>query len=508
MTTPDDGPTTNAAALTPQTPHGRNAKRAGRGVGLLSIALLSVPMMTTHHSSPKVSALVRASSTRAAANAVRSHGGTVVNELDVIGGVVAKVDGDRLADLTADPAVSGVDLDTAGDLQAVLPGTSYDTETDVGSMYDTARLVGADKLWARGATGAGVAVALLDSGVQPSAFFGTRLVAGADFTGANNSLADGYGHGTHMAGIIGGSSGTVGSTTGFTGIAPRATVVSVRVADNTGATSLMRILQGLDWVYKNHDDLNIKVVNMSVGVPAYSDYTRDPIVAAAQRLWYDEVTVVASAGNIGAGLNLTSPAIDPTIIAVGAVDTKGTLATTDDVPASFSAGAATASDRSPTVVVPARSIQSIKATGSTMAAGAPATALVGTTFVKGTGTSQAAAIVSGEAALMYSAKAGLGPTDIKMNLCNFASNRGWDRKRQGCGVATVAAMTSANLDTSYSWEGYPEASVSATTANATTDQQTRSASWQGSSWQGSSWQGASWQGSSWQGSSSWQGQAG
>ena len=507
MTTPDDGPTTNRAPMR-HTLQARNAKRAGRGVGLLSVALLSVPMMTTHHSSPKVSALVRARTSAAAADAVRSHGGTVTSELDVIGGVVADVEGDRIAELTADPAVSGVDLDTAGDLQAVLSGTSYDTETEVGSMYDTARLVGADKLWARGATGSGVGVALLDSGVQPSAFFGTRLVAGADFSGANNSLADGYGHGTHMAGIIAGSSGTVGSTTGFTGIAPRATIFSVRVADNTGATSLMRILQGLDWVYKNHVALNIKIVNMSVGVPAYGDYTRDPIVAAAQRLWYDEVTVVASAGNIGPGLNLTSPAIDPTIIAVGAVDTKATLATTDDAPASFSAGAATANDRSPTVVVPARSIQSIKATGSTMALAAPATSLVGTTFIRGTGTSQAAAIVSGEAALMYSAKAGLGPTDIKMNLCNFASDRGWDRKRQGCGVATVGAMTAGNIDPSYTWEGYPEASVSATTANATTDQQTRSASWQGSSWQGSSWQGASWQGSSWQGSSSWQGQAG
>jgi serine protease AprX len=507
MTTPDDGSTTKTAALMPQTRHVRIAKRAGRGVGLLSVALLSVPMMTTHHSSPKASVLVRAQSSAAAADAVRSHGGTVTDELEVIGGVVANVDGDRVGELAADPVVSGVDLDTAGDLQAVLPGTTYDTESEVGSMYETARLVGADKLWARGATGSGVGVALIDSGVQPSAFFGTRLVAGADFTGANNSLADGYGHGTHMAGIIAGSSGTVGSTTGFTGIAPRATIFSVRVADNTGATSLMRILQGLDWVYKNHVALNIKVVNMSVGVPAYSDYTRDPIVAAAQRLWYAEVTVVASAGNIGPGLNLTSPAIDPTIIAVGAVDTKATLATTDDGPASFSAGAATANDRSPTVVVPARSIQSIKATGSVMASIAPPASLVGTTFMRGTGTSQAAAIVSGEAALMYSATTGLGPTDVKMNLCNFASNRGWDRKRQGCGVATVAAMTSANIDTSYTWEAYPEASVSATTANATTDLQTRAVSWQGSSWQGSSWQGSSWQGASWQGSS-WQGQAG
>ena len=472
--------------------------RATRGVGLLSVALLGLPIGALRPPTRPVSALVRAGSASAAASAVRAHGGSVTNELAVIEGVVAEVDPARLAELSADPAVSRVDLDAAGELQSVIAGTTYDTETQVGSMYNTARLVGADKLWAQSVTGSGVGVAIVDSGVQPSNFFGARLVGGADFSGANNALADGFGHGTHMAGIIAGSSGSIGAPASFTGIAPRSTLVSVRVADNAGASSLLKVLQGLDWVYKNRDGYNIKVVNLSLGVPVYADYTQDPLVAATQRLWYSGVTVVASAGNIGPGLNLTSPAIDPTIIAVGAVDTKGTLATGDDAPAAFSASAATANDRAPTVLVPARSIQSVMATGSVASLLAPI-AGIGPKFIRGTGTSQAAAIVSGQAALMLSSKDGLGPVDIKQNLCKFATNPGWGAKKQGCGVATVGAMTAANLVTTYTWEGYPEATVSATIGDAAADLAARVAGPQVVSWQGASWQGASWQGSSWQG---------
>ena len=472
--------------------------RATRGVGLLSVALLGLPIGALRPPTRPVSALVRAGSSAAAASAVRAHGGSVTNELAVIGGVVAEVDPARLAELSADPAVSRVDLDAAGELQSVIAGTTYDTETQVGSMYNTARLVGADKLWAQSVTGSGVGIAVVDSGVQPSNFFGARLVGGADFSGANNPLADGFGHGTHMAGIIAGSSGSIGAPASFTGIAPRATLVSVRVADNTGASSLLKVLQGLDWVYKNRNGYNIKVVNLSLGVPVYADYTQDPLVAATQRLWYSGVTVVASAGNIGPGLNLTSPATDPTIIAVGAVDTTSTLTTQDDAPAAFSASAATANDRAPTVLVPARSIQSVMATGSVASLLAPI-AGIGPKFIKGTGTSQAAAIVSGQAALMLSSKDGLGPVDIKQNLCKFATNPGWGAKKQGCGVATVVAMTAANLLTTYTWEGYPEATVSATIGDAAADLAARVAGPQVVSWQGASWQGASWQGSSWQG---------
>jgi serine protease AprX len=364
-------------------------------------------------------------------------------------------------------------------------------------MYSTARLVGADKLWAQGVTGIGVGVALIDSGVQASTFFGARLVGGADFSGAGNPLADGYGHGTHMAGIIAGSSGTIGGTASFTGVAPRSTLVSVRVADKLGASSLLKILQGIDWVYKNRLLYNIKVANLSLGVPAYADYTRDPLVAATQRLWYSGVTVVASAGNIGPGLDLTSPAIDPTIIAVGGVDTKGTLATTDDTVAAFSASAASATDRAPTVVVPARSILSLRASGSLLATLAPGSA-VGTKFIKGTGTSQAAAVVSGQAALLLSMNPMLGPADIRENLCKFATDRGWDRRSQGCGVANVAAMNLLNVSLSFTWPNFPLATVTEVVDEAA-DLAARETGLQSSSWQGVSWQGASWQASSWQG---------
>ena len=478
-----------------------------RGVGLLCVTgIAGIGGVLARHE-PAVTVLVTGATSADAAAAVRADGGAVTTELDVLAGVVARVPTSKVTALRGDARVHSVTGDRAAAPQGVLSGTTYDPVAQAGSMYQTARLLGIDRSWAAGQTGAGVAVAVVDSGVAPSSFFGSRLVAGADFSGGNNSLSDGFGHGTHIAGIIAGSSGKVGNSKEFTGVAPGAKIVSVKVADATGATSLIKILQGIDWVYKNRAANNIKVVNLSLGAPAYPDYVNDPLAAAVERLWKNGVTVVASAGNIGQGKNLTSPAYDPYVISVGALDTNGTVNTNDDIPASFSASAATAADRGPDFLVPARSIQSLAAAGSTLVNNAAATAKVGTSFVKGTGTSQAAAIVSGEVALLAAEEPLQTPDDIKSNMCVVAFHGPWDNRLQGCGVATLpVAATELDLSRGHG-SNHRNATASSTTADPAADLVTRGASWQGASWQGSSWQGSSWQGASWQGSS-WQGLAG
>ena len=478
-----------------------------RGVGLLCVTGIAGIGGALAKHEPAVTVLVTGATSADAAAAVRADGGSVTTELDVIAGVVARVPTGHVTALRGDARVHSVTGDRTAAPQGVLSGTTYDPVVQAGSMYQTVRLLGINQSWSDGQTGVGVAVAVVDSGVAPSSFFGNRLVAGADFSGGNNSLSDGFGHGTHIAGIIAGSSGKVGNAKDFTGVAPGAKIVSVKVADASGATSLIKILQGIDWVYKNRAANNIKVLNLSLGAPAYPDYVNDPLAAAVERLWKNGVTVVASAGNIGQGKNLTSPAYDPYVISVGALDTNGTINADDDVPASFSASAATTADRGPDLVVPARSIQSLAAAGSTLVNKAGVAAKVGTSFIKGTGTSQAAAIVSGEVALLAAEDSLQSPEDIKSNLCSYARKGPWDDRLQGCGVATLPAGAS-ELDLSRGHgSSHRNASASPTTADPSADLVTRGASWQGASWQGSSWQGSSWQGASWQGSS-WQGSAG
>lgn len=485
----------------------RSTKRkntaAARGIVLLSLAALSIPGAMLR-SGPHATVLVQATSSGAAADAVRRTGNSVTTELSVVDGVVADVRLDDLAALRRQPGVLGVGADSEGTLASILPGTTYDTEADAGSMFSTARNVGVQTYWNQGFTGAGVGVAIIDSGVQPSAFFGTRLVAGADFSGVGNALSDGFGHGTHLAGIIGGQSGAIGAPGSFTGMAPNAKLVSVKVADGKGISSLTKILQGLDWVYKNKAGFGIKVANLSMGVPAYDDFTTDPLAAAVERLWKGGVTVVASAGNIGAGRNLTSPAYDPTIIAVGALDTKGTTNTADDTVAPYSATAVDWFSRKPDVLAPGRSIQSILATGSLLGSFAPPSSKIGTSFLKGSGTSQAAAVVSGEIATLLSAKA-MTPDEVKWNLMSMTANATWDQLSQGNGKVSIPTWYGPlNLMKFVGAQWNAVASASPTVANDTTDSNARKASWQGSTWQGQTWQGSTWSGSTWSGST-WSG---
>jgi len=481
----------------------RTTRSPARGVILLSLAALALPGAMAS-SAPKVHVLVQGTSSAAASAAVVRTGNTVTTELSVIDGVVADVRADDVAQLRRQPGVLGVSTDSRGELESVLPGTTYDTETESGSMWATAQNTGITTFWNQGFTGSGVGVAVIDSGVQPSAFFGTRLVAGADFSGAGNALADGFGHGTHLAGIIAGQSGPIGAPGSFTGMAPNAKIISVRVADNLGISSLTKIVQGLDWVYKNRTAQGIKVANLSMGVPAYDDYTTDPLAAAVERLWSGGVTVVASAGNIGAGRNLTSPAYDPTIIAVGALDTKGTVDPSDDAPAAFSASAADWLHRRPDVLAPGRSILSIKATNSVLAGFAPPSSKIGTSFLKGSGTSQAAAVVSGELATLMSAKA-LTPDEAKWNLMNMTQWVAADQLVAGNGRVNVPWFaTRLNLAKLVGLQWNLPAVVSPTAVSETSDSTTRKASWQGATWQGQTWQGSTWSGSTWRGST-WSG---
>ena len=274
--------------------------------------------------------------------------------------------------LGADPQVLRVTADAAVSLMGKITTTltttttgAYNAATDSNSLYNLGVSVSARNTWTN-TTGAGIDVAVLDSGVVPVKGLDEagKIVYGPDLTPESQSAdtrnRDTYGHGTHMAGIIAGHDAGArvasGNTTDFLGVAPDARIVSVKVADAHGNTDVSQVIAGIDWVVQHRKDpgMNIRVLNLSFGTDSAQPYQLDPLAYAAEVAWRNGIVVVVSAGNTGdSSGRMTLPATDPYVIAVGAADTRGTTSLSDDViPAFSSRGTAsatpTSSRRAPT----------------------------------------------------------------------------------------------------------------------------------------------------------------
>ena len=307
-------------------------------------------------------------------------------------------------------------------------------------MSDVTRIVGAQTMWAKGYTGKGIDVALIDTGAAPVPGFQSRIVNGPDLsfdyqTGAPASV-DAYGHGTHMAGIIAGrddsaTTSSVGCTTcynssgysnytKFVGVAPDARIVNVKVGAYDGSTDVSQVIAALDWVVQNRksNGLNIRVVNLSYGTDSTQNPNVDPLVYAAEAAWRKGIFVVAAAGNDGTTIStLADPAESQLVYAAGAIDPKGTLERPDDrVPAFAQRGTLL---RHVDAVAPGVSIKSLAVPGSYIATNYPAT--FDGRFIRGTGTSQAAAVTSGVAALLIQQHPAITPDGLKtlLNLSAF-----------------------------------------------------------------------------------------
>ena len=200
----------------------------------------------------------------------------------------------------------------------------------------------ADKVWNTKPyiQGQGIGVAVIDSGINPNGDLYTnmgvnRQVADIRFNSDyNQSPSDGYGHGTHVASIIGGDGSE--SSGKYIGVAPMVNIINVKVSNDDGSAMMKDVVQGLQWVLENKDKYNIRVVNISLNSAVAESYNTSPLDAAVEILWFNGIVVVVSAGNKGSG-TIYPPANDPFVITVGAVDDKGTAAITDDELASFSA---------------------------------------------------------------------------------------------------------------------------------------------------------------------------
>lgn len=515
------------------------------------LGLQDGPATTTTHASPAtagVSVLVsgRTGGQAAVLRAVRRAGGTVVAPRAVLDGAQAVVPAGALPELAASPGV----LQVTRDAQVRLADSGWRPDGDEGSLNQVDESTRAKDVWGMQATdktkstGTGVGVALIDSGVAavPGLNAPGKVIDGPDLSGESQDpqLAhrDTYGHGTHMAGIIAGlDTGMTGHESEprvFAGLAPGAHIVSVKVADATGATDVSQVVAGVDWVVQHRADpgLNIRVLNLSFGTESLQDYRLDPLAHAVENAWRKGIVVVVSAGNDGAATTtLTDPATDPYVIAVGASNHHGTPSVSDDTVADFSSNGSVS--RGVDVLAPGTSIGSLRDPGSYVDTAFASTGrLTGTAvngsldparLFRGSGTSQAAAVVSGAAALLVDNRPTLTPDQVKALLVGTARPiKGVAKSRQGGGIIDVrTAAQAAAPAVVQKWAvgtgtGSLEAArggyhlVDPVTGEALTGEQDLfGVAWDGAAWarqsdaatawSGGSWLGARWTGDSWSG---------
>jgi serine protease AprX len=316
--------------------------------------------------------------------------------------------------------------------------------------------IGADQVWAGAGTlqkfsGRGIAVALIDSGVdvKHNAIKG-KVVTTVDFTGGDGS--DLFGHGTHVAAIIAGNPGTTADTAMYRGVAYGASLVNLRVLGNDGSGTAADVIEAIDWAVDHAKQFNIRIINLSLGAPVLQPYRDDPVCAAVERAVRAGLLVVTAAGNHGTNAagkkiagGITSPGNSPYALTVGALDTKGTADRGDDEVAAFSSAGPTAFDLvlKPDVAAPGRHITSAESVGSLLSTSFPDQHVAGSgsnSYFNGSGTSMAAAVVSGAAALLLEERPSLSPLAVKVALqmsAEFLAGAGI--VREGAGSLNVLA---------------------------------------------------------------------
>ena len=307
------------------------------------------------------------------------------------------------------------------------------------------QVAGAENVWAAGVTGQGVAVAVVDTGIEPLAGLAvnsqgeSRLVGWADMIAGSPSPIDPNGHGTHVAGIIANSARTESNS--FAGVAPDVNLVGVRVMDENGSGTYADVIAGIGWVVENKETLNIRVMNLSlVGAPQ-SHYWDDPLNQAVMAAWAADIVVVAAAGNGGpAPMSIGVPGNVPYIVTVGAFTDNFTPTDfSDDYLAPFSAAGPTWDGFvKPDLVAPGAHMASLLPADSTLAL-TYADRLVEGDYYQLAGTSTAAPVVSAISAMILEANPALSADQVKYRL--LAGARLAVQDSDGDGVMDALAVS-------------------------------------------------------------------
>jgi serine protease AprX len=494
--------------------------------------------------SPEVSVIVSATGSLSPVLAVLGVGGTVLTQYHLIDAVDAMVPPALEPVLAALPGIT-VTPDATVSVQSTTESTGPHTPSD-----EFLQQTGATQLASSGDTGQGVTVAVMDTGIDNLPDFAGRLIGGVDLTGANNPYQDGYGHGTFVAGLIAGDGAS--SNGQYSGEAPGANLVSIKVAGANGITNLSTLILGLQWAVDHRGAYGIKVLNLSLGFQPTESTVLNPLDQAVEAVWDSGITVVAAAGNAGPfNGTILSPGDDPLVITVGALDDMASPSEAGDEMTNFSSVGPTSPDGwvKPDLVTSGRSVVSLAAPGSTIYDDNPSARIGAAGFV-GSGTSFSTAITSGAAALVLADNPGLTPDQVKARLLGTtnpgpvgnpfvdghgalnayaAATAGPMNYNQSATLlpptllgATVSLSPTGPADTwnvnlwtgltlgqvqsgGSSWNGFLW-NASAWNGSAFVGRAWNDGGWDGAAWNGSQWDGGAWDGTGWNGSA-WSGAA-
>jgi serine protease AprX len=394
---------------------------------------------------------------------VKLKGGVVKTRHSSIQGYSASVPAAAIEDLADDPEVEHVSLDAP--VHAFMDVAIKAIRADV-ALKDVDNA---------GLDGSGVGIALIDTGVQLHPDL-ARDRGGAqpievEVVGHEKGMQDYFGHGTHVAGILNGnglmSSGPDAFRT-FRGLAPGAGLISLRALQPDGSGLTSDVISAIDWVVLHRRARAIRVLNLSLGHPVYESYRTDPLCRAVERAVTSGIVVVVSAGNdgrLGSGFGtIDSPGNDPSVITVGAMDDNRTAARDDDILAPYSAKGPTLVDFvvKPDLVAPGSFLVSLRAKGSwidtahhelVLRMGDYRSTTDGARdgdYLTLSGTSLAAPMVAGTAALMLQKDPTLRPSDVKARLMASATKDSLLPFEDGAGYLDVAAALASTLTASSS----------------------------------------------------------
>jgi serine protease AprX len=424
------------------------APTATTPVGAASDALLKLDsaLLTRRALTGRSRVVVRTTSNGAVGQVValvQLLGGRIVRRLPIIDAVAIDASNVSLPLIAASPLVARMSLDR------VVSAAMERTGATIGATAVREQL---------GYDGAGVGVAVIDSGVAPShddladaAGGAQRVDRFVDFVNGREAPYDDYGHGTHVGGIVAGNGFDSGGAR--SGIAPGAHLIALKVLDAQGRGRISDVIAALDDAVVNRAALNVRIVNLSVATGVYESYDTDPLTLAAKRAVEAGIVVVAAAGNNGRGSDgttryggITAPGNAPWVLTVGASSHMGTTDRADDTIAAFSSRGPGAIDYAakPDLVAPGVGLESLSDPASALYTTAAPYLLDGTVpkaylpYLSQSGTSMAAPVVAGTVALMLQANPALTPNAVKAILQYSAQTyAGYDVLTQGAGFVNA-----------------------------------------------------------------------
>jgi serine protease AprX len=426
----------------------------------------------------------------------------LTRKLKLIDGVAAELKAERINYLARIPG-----LTVTYDSKVKLSGTVAPTSKHV---WPTAS--GVRPMWGnQPASGQSLpTIAIVDSGIEksrPDFDMGARVTDEVVITRLeNNSSGDGRGHGTFVAGIA------AGSGLDQAGAAPQANIISLDVMDDRGMARTSDVIAAAQWIHENRESKNIKVANFSLHSTTPSNFTKDPLDKAVEKLWFGGVTVVVAAGNYGSpdgpsGVPF-APGNDPFVITVGAIDLEGTVKIQQhDVPNWSAYGYTKDGFRKPELAAAGRYMVGPVPMTSTLA-NEKADNLVEPGYIRLSGTSFAAPIVAGAAAQLVIKHPDWTPDQIKGALMQRARHVP-EASRGEAGVGEINAARAAVLtrppNPNVSLNRYlkvdpklgTEFDGAAWSAAAKASVSWDSASWSDASWSDVSWTSVSWSDVSW-----------